>query len=79
MFLNHFLLDDQKNFFPSIITLQAFISQSEENITCDLFDVPNFQMIKQKVYTLPENLDQLSNLNIGFVSAILVLIDLYSS
>ena len=36
----------------------------------------HFQMIKQKVYWLPENFDQLSNLNIGFVSVLLFLIDI---
>ena len=36
----------------------------------------HFQMIKQEVYLLPENLDQLSNLNIGFMPVILVFIDI---
>ena len=36
-------------------------------------------MIKQKVYLLPEKLDNLSGLNIGFVPVVLVLINIYSS
>ena len=36
-------------------------------------------MIKQKVCLLPKNVDKLSDLNIGFVSALLVLIDICSS
>ena len=35
-------------------------------------------MIKQKVYLLPENQDQLSNLNIRFVSVLLFFIDKYA-
>ena len=34
-------------------------------------------MIDQKVYPLPENLDQLSNRNIGFVIALMLLTDIY--
>ena len=33
-------------------------------------------MIKKKLFLLPENLDQLSNLKICFVSAMLVFIDI---
>ena len=38
-------------------------------------------MIKQNAYLLPEKLDQLSNLNVDFDSALLLLIDIdiYSS
>ena len=36
-------------------------------------------MIKQNVYLLPENLNQLSNLIIGFIFVLLVLIDNSSS
>ena len=53
--------------------------QSEENMACNFFDVHHLQMIKQKVYLLPENLDQLSGLNISFVYVFLVLIDIYFS
>ena len=52
---------------------------SEKNIACKSFDVHQFQMMKQKVYLLPENSDQLGGLNIGFVSVMLVLIDIYPS
>ena len=51
----------------------------EENIACNLFDDHYFQTIKQKVYFLFENLDQLSNLNISFVFLLILLIDNYSS
>ena len=33
-------------------------------------------MIKQKVYLLPENLDQLSNLNMGLALVLLLLIEI---
>ena len=35
--------------------------------------------MKQRVYLLPENLDQSSNLDIDFATVLLVLIDIYSS
>ena len=38
-----------------------------------------FQMIKQKFSELPEDLGQLSYLNIGFDSVLLLLVDIYSS
>ena len=40
-----------------------------------------FQTVKQKAYSLHENLDQLSNLNIGFMSPLYLfhLTDSYSS
>ena len=46
-----------------------------------MFGVQYFQMIKQNAYLLPEKLDQLSNLNVDFDSALLLLIDIdiYSS
>ena len=43
-----------------------------------LFYLCYFQTIKQKVYLLPENLDQLSNQNAGLALVLLVLIDIYS-
>ena len=80
MLLNHFILADQKSFFPSIITLSFFVSTvAKQNIACNFFDVHHFQMIKQNVYLLSENLDQLSGLYTGFVYISLVLIDIYSS
>ena len=42
----------------------------EENI-CNFIDHTYFQMIKQKVYLLLENLDQLKNLKIGSVTELL--------
>ena len=42
-----------------------------ENIACNLFNVQNSHMIKQKASLLPENLDQLITLSIGFVPALL--------
>ena len=41
------------------------------------FDVYHFQMTKQKIYLLPESLDQLSGLNIGFEYIFLVPTDIY--
>ena len=43
--------------------------------------VQYFQMIKQNAYLLSEKLDQLSNLNVDFDSALMLLIDIdiYSS
>ena len=38
-----------------------------------------FQTIKQKVHLLPENLNQLSNLNMGLVLVMLLLIDISSN
>ena len=45
-----------------IITLVFFISIVGSNIVCYLNFVLHFQMIKQKVYLLLENLNQLRNL-----------------
>ena len=49
-----------------------------KKITCNLFGVHYIQMIKQKIYLLLENLDQLSNLKISFALALLLFIDIYS-
>ena len=51
----------------------------EENIAYNLFSVHYLETAKQKVYLLPENFDQLSNLNTRFVTVLLLLIDIYSS
>ena len=51
----------------------VFYFYFQKKILCALFDVHYIQMIKQKVYLHPENLDQLSNLNIGFVFLLLLL------
>ena len=55
------------------------ILQLEDNIACKFFDVYNFQIIKQKVYLPSENLYQLIGLNVGFLSVMLVLGDIYST
>ena len=44
-----------------------------------MFSVHYFEMIKQKVTFPPEKFDQLSNLNIGFVSVLLLLFDIFSN
>ena len=67
MLLNHILRADQKRFFHQSNYRSLLFLQSEENITSNLFDVHHSQMIKQKGYLLPENLDQLRGLNIGLV------------
>ena len=36
-------------------------------------------MIKQKLYSLPENLDQVSNLNMGLALVLILLIDICSN
>ena len=55
------------------------VLQLEENILCVLLCVRYFPLIKQNVYIPTENLDQLSNLIIGFFSVLVLLIDIYSS
>ena len=57
----------------------SFDSTVGNNIACKFFDVHNFQIIKQKVYLPSENLYQLIGLNIGFLSVMLVLGDIYST
>ena len=51
----------------------------EENIAYNLFSVHYLETTKQKVYLLPENVDQLSNLNTCFVPVLLLLIDICST
>lgn len=51
----------------------------EENIMCVLLCTHYFQMLKEKVYSLREKLDQLSNTVIGFVLALLLLVETYST
>ena len=51
----------------------VFYFYFQKKILCPLFDVHYIQMIKQNVYLHPENFDQLSNLNIGFVFLLLLL------
>ena len=63
----------------SIVVFYLLEEKSSENIACNFFDAHHFQMAKQKVYLLTENIHQLSGLNIAFVPVMLVLIDIYSS
>ena len=56
-----------------------YFYSSKKNTLRILLGVHYFQMIKQKACLLPENLDQLSNLNIGLEFFLLLLIDIYSS
>ena len=81
MILNYFLLVDQKCFAHQSKQNLSFL-HSEDNIFCNLFIVLNFEMIRQKVCLLIENLNQLSIWNIDFVLLLLLLIlliDNYSS
>ena len=63
MLLNYLVPFDQK------------VLSMEDNIVCSLLVLLHLQMIKQKVYLLLENLDQLNNLNIGFIFMLIFLID----
>ena len=53
--------------------------QLEEKIAYSFFNASSLEMISQKVYLLIENLDQLTNLNIGFTFALSLLTDIYPS
>ena len=70
MFLNHFLLADQKSFFVDQPVNLLFWHLKENIAVCCKLSSND----KQKVWLLPENVDQLNNLIIS-----LVLIDIYSS
>ena len=61
------------------MTCNLLFLQLEECIFFVLFGVDYFQVIKQKVYLLPENFDQLSNLKNSSLPVFLVLIDINSS
>ena len=78
MFFDNFLLADQKSFFHQSQHCNLLLLQLEEDITFNLFNVHYLRTIKQKVYLLLENLDQLNNLSIGFVLILILLIDVYS-
>ena len=89
-FLHHFLLVDWKSlvhllhYSPLISTLKINAGCTSYkryylNISCNLYNQHYFQMMKQKVFLLLENSNQLSNLNIGFIPVSLLLIDIYSS
>ena len=61
--------DSSKKFLPLIITLQYFISTfTRKYPLCAV--LTTLSLNDKNVYLLPENLDPLSNLNIGFVSAL---------
>ena len=79
MFFNYFVLVDWKSFVHWSQHYRSLFLLGEGKISSNLLDQYNFQMIKQNVYLLLENLDKLSNLNIGFVPLPLLLIDIYSS
>ena len=40
-------------------------------LDCNLFDIQNFDIRKQNAHLLPENWDQLNNLNTSFVLVLL--------
>ena len=65
-----------KNFFPSIMTLHFFAFMVEGK-RC-LFAFQCFDMIKQKVFLLPQNSDRINNLHIALVTTLLLYNDIYS-
>ena len=65
MLLNYLVPFDQK------------VLSMEENIVSNLLVVLHLQMLKQKVYLLLKNMDQLNNLNIGFIFMLIFLIDIF--
>ena len=72
MFFNHFLLTDQKGFLHKSQHCILLVLQLEENIACNLFYVHYFRTIKSKsLFT--------TRLKIGFLSVLILLIDIYSS
>ena len=74
-----FMKADQRCFFHQPCHCNILFLLLEENILCALF-WPCYQyMMKQKVYLLLGNLDQLYHLNIVFVLDLILLIDSYSS
>ena len=65
---------------PSILKLQSFISIFVRKYSeCDNLPLFFFQETMQKVCLLLKNLDQLSDLNIGFVYMFLNLVDICSN
>ena len=53
-----------------------FYFYSLKKISCVHWSVAVFQIIKQRAYLFPESIGQLSNANIGFVPALLLLIEI---
>ena len=76
IFLDHYLLADQKAFFHQSQHCNLLFLQFGENKLSAFFGVHYLQMIKQ-LCLLPESLDQLINTEIGFVFLLLLLIDNY--
>ena len=66
MFLNHFLLADQKNFVHRSQHCNLLFLRLEDNISCDYLNHSHFQTLKRNAYLLLEKLDQLNNLNLNF-------------
>ena len=57
MFLNYFLLFDQKNLCHRSQYYNLLFPQLKDNTFCNFLDLFHFQIIKQKVYLLLENLN----------------------
>ena len=62
-----------------MVTLQSFVTTfGRKYVVCPVLTVFSLSD-KTKKHSLPENLDELSDLSIGFVASLVVLIDIYSS
>ena len=72
------MLGDQKEFCRQSKHYSLLFLLLEDNILNVMFYHCHFQKATQTVYLLLENLDQLNDLNIGFVHIFLDLIDIYS-
>ena len=57
---------DRVNFFYLSQHYNLLFPQLEDNIAYNFFDHYHLQMIRQKLYLLIKNLDQLKHLNICF-------------
>ena len=60
--LKSFLLAGQRNFLHQQQHCNFLFPWLEDNILCVLFYQFHFQMVKQDVYLLPKNVDQLDNI-----------------
>ena len=67
-------MTDQKGFVHQSQHYNFLFLQMKDNILCNLFVVFHLQMIKQNVYLILENLDQLSNINIDLVFLLILLL-----
>ena len=63
MFLNYFLLGDQRNIFHQIHHCNLLFLQLKE-ITCNFLEPSYVRTIKRKGYLLLENFYKLKNLNL---------------